>query len=498
MAGLRGLFASRGVRYSRKEERPAESRLSFTIAASYPEHVLEQPDRFRIIGKSGGSALYSMLAIPDEKAVMNDAAQVKLKTIDALSLDGGLGDLTFRAGIKKAMFIASAFTEADPRRAIVPYIAAHEVAGYGPISMLLDDQSGIEEIMVNSPASNIIVYHSRYGYCQTNMRFNGAQEFRFTMNRILNDLDLEISEERPIIDAQLYDGSRLHAQLAPYAVSGAAASIRLSAGRRIDLRRMLADGTANADALAYMWMALLAGANIVIAGAPATGKTTLLLALNDLMPHYERIITIEEDINELKPYGNFMNAAMLQGSSLAGRHAVKEQVINALHLRPDRLIVGEVRGEETGEVFFGANIGVPFITTLHASGNGTSVVDRLSTKPMTVQRELVSMLDVSVFMAKEREGARRVSSIAEYSWLVRGELPYEAGKEFDVLYVVESSSVNQQALRVSKVLKAYSSRFSLSMAETIREFRRRSSFLAGISERDGDVYSMIREYGVAK
>jgi hypothetical protein len=117
---------------------------------------------------------------------------------------------------------------------------------------------------------------------------------------------------------------------------------------------------------------------------------------------------------------------------------------------------------------------------------------------MTVQRELVSMLDVSVFMAKEREGARRVSSIAEYSWLVRGELPYEAGKEFDVLYVVESSGVNQQALRASKVLKAYSSRFSLSMAETIREFRRRSSFLAGISERDGDVYSMIREYGVAK
>jgi Flp pilus assembly CpaF family ATPase len=375
MAGLRGLFASRGVRYSRKEERPAESRLSFTIAASYPEHVLEQPDRFRVIGKSGGSALYSMLAIPDEKAVMNDAAQVKLKTIDALSLDGGLGDLTFRAGIEKAMSIASAFTEADPRRAIVPYIAAHEVAGYGPISMLLDDQSGIEEIMVNSPASNIIVYHSRYGYCQTNMRFNGAQEFRFTMmyhsrygycqtnmrfngaqefrftmNRILNDLDLEISEERPIIDAQLYDGSRLHAQLAPYAVSGAAASIRLSAGRRIDLRRMLADGTANADALAYMWMALLAGANIVIAGAPATGKTTLLLALNDLMPHYERIITIEEDINELKPYGNFMNAAMLQGSSLAGRHAVKEQVINALHLRPDRLIVGEVRGEETSDL----------------------------------------------------------------------------------------------------------------------------------------------------
>ncbi|MCL5100314.1 MAG: type II/IV secretion system ATPase subunit [Candidatus Marsarchaeota archaeon] len=474
----------------------AEGKLSFTITASYPDKPLEQPDRFRVIGKSGSSMLYSLLALPDEKAVMNDAAKAKSRLINALSADMGVGDLTFRPAIERAMSIASTFTEADPRKAIIPYIAAHEVAGYGPISMLLDDRSGIEEIMINSPASNIVIYHSKYGYCQTNMRFNGAPEFRFTMNRILGDLDTEISEEHPIIDAQLYDGSRLHAQLAPYAVSGAAASIRLSAGRRIDIRRMLAEGTTSAEALAYLWMALLAGANIAIAGAPATGKTTLLVALNDLMPHYERIITIEEDINELKPYGNFMNATMLQGSSIAGRHAVKEQVINALHLRPDRLIVGEVRGEETGEVFFGANIGVPFITTLHASANGTAVIDRLSTKPMAVQRELVSMLDVSVLMEKAHDGVRRLSSIAEYSWLARGELPYETGKEFDVLYVAEGASVIQQALKASKVLKAYSSEFSLSMAETIKDFKRRASFLAGLTSKEGDVYNLIREYGV--
>jgi Flp pilus assembly CpaF family ATPase len=475
----------------------ASARLTFSITAAYPDKVLESPDAFRVVGKASSGMLYSFLALPDEHAIMKEASAVKAKTIDALAHDTAFQALGtgFHARVVAARATASRFTEGDPRKAIIPYIVAHDVAGYGPLSMLLDDPGGIEEIMVNAPTSNIVVHHSQHGYCKTNLCFNSAQDFRFSMNLILAAIDTELCENRPVVDAQLYDGSRLHAQLSPYAVSGAAASIRLNSGRRLDLKRLMSAGTVSADAITYLWMAVLAGVNMVVAGAPASGKTTLLLALHDLMPAFERIITIEEDVNELKPYGNFANTAMLQGSSVRGRYSVKNQVINALHLRPDRLIIGELRGEEAAQAFFGANVGVPFLTTIHATSNGAQVASRLSSKPMNVQAELISMLDASVFMERKPSGERRLSSIAEYSWLSRSEVEPSIGTETEVRNIIEEGAADMQALKDSKVFEAYSKRYSVSRSETMKSFRKRLAFITMMSNSDLSVYDYIRSYG---
>lgn len=492
---LRSAYES--IRGKDKQPEQGSARLTFSITASYPEKVLKSPDQFRAIGISGKSTVYSILALPDERAVMAEAEAVKAKTIDAMSADPDFasGKLDFRASVSRASSYASTLTEGDPQKAIIPYIVGHDVGGYGPLSMLMDDTSGIEEIMVNAPTSRIVVHHSLYGYCTTNLHFNSAQDFRFTMNRILSSIDAELCEKRPIIDAHLYDGSRLHAQLSPYAVAGAAASIRLNSGKNMDLRRLIANGTVSAEAAAYLWMALLSGVNMLVAGAPASGKTTLLLALLDLMPRQERIITIEEDTNELKRYGSFANTAMLQGSSIRGRHSVKSQVINALHMRPDRLIIGELRGEEAGEAFFGANVGVPFVTTIHATSNGTQVVSRLSSKPMSVQDELISMLDLSALMERKPSGERRLSSLVEYSWLSRAEIGASAGKAVEMRSIMEGGEFDARVLKGSKVLKMYSEKYSISRSEAMEAFKKRLSFINGIGSSAASVYDYIGSYG---
>ena len=340
-------------------------------------------------------------------------------------------------------------TNTNEKKELLAYLLAHETVGYGPISILLEDSKNIEEIVVNSPTSNICVYHSIHGFCTTNLRFNSERDFRYMINKTIRAAEREINSNAPIIDAQLNDGSRVHAQLRPYSINGAAASIRLNGGKSMDLRRLMDLGTVTPELLAYLWLAIETNHNIIISGAPASGKTSFLLALNAFVPRYQRVITIEEDVNELKFYSNFMNSVSLQGSTVLGRASTRDQVINALHLRPDRLIVGEIRGSETNEMLSGSNYGVPFMTTMHSSGNGQAVVSRLQAKPMGVEPQILTMLDVSIFMRQEGLMSRKVESVVEYRWLSRDEISVEdldAGSEMKMFELGKDGALNEDGI----------------------------------------------------
>ena len=363
------------------------SPLTFTIGRVSLEEVIERREPW-VIGRRGKMHYYVLDGMGGADG-SHMAGTVKSRCIETL-----LGGREGERSVERAMEIASGMVHEEAAGGIIPYIVAHDVAGNGPLSMLMEDKE-IEEIIVNSPRSNIALYHSRHGFCQTNLKFNDEGSFRFTINRLIAGTEKELNSAYPIIDARMEDGARIHAQIGPYAVAGAAASIRLRGKRRRGMADLIREGSIDPLSAAYLWLAIEGRFNIMIAGAPSTGKTTMLNALTDFSPPEQRIIAVEDGASELRFGEGKPNALSLE--SRGGNVSLKEQVINSLHMRPERIIVGEIRGEEAREVFFGANIGVPFMATMHTNGDGNALIRRLSSKPMSVEREAICMLDLALF-----------------------------------------------------------------------------------------------------
>jgi flagellar protein FlaI len=388
---------------------------------------------------------------------------------------------------------------ADPARAeCLSYFVAHDTVGYGPISILLEDRKNIEEIEINAPSLPISVYTTRFGRCQTNLRFAGEDAFRYSINRYVSAGEKELSEETPIIDVQVSD-ARVHAQIKPYVLSGAAASIRLGGEKRAGLGFLLKAGTLSPDALAYLWLAADSGLNAVIAGAPASGKTTLLASIAELIPPHYRIITIEEDINELRFGGAFANVIALYGEKL--KVTTKEQVLNALRLRPDRIVIGEIRGDEARDLFSGASMGIPFMTTMHSSSEDLGVIKRLMIRPMSVETRSISMLDLSLHMLQVDTRRRMLSTAYEYRWLSRAEaeegLEIGDGDMVSVSKVIEGGELAKSALADSKAVACFGKRHGLSKRRSIQELEKRAAFLSEIASgktQAGGMGSLASQY----
>jgi len=281
----------------------------------------------------------------------------------------------------------------------------------------------------------------------------------------------------------------------PYAVEGVSASIRIGGKKSLDLKRLMSLGTISSDVLAYLWMALDADCNIVIAGAPGSGKTTLLNSLGALLQTNERVITIEEELSEIRYLEGLSNVVHLQGMQ-AGGITTRSQVINALHLRPDRIVVGELRGSEASELFAGANLGVPFMTTLHSNGNGEYIVSRLESKPMLVDRSLLAMLDIGIFMKQTSYNSRVVSSIGEFRWLSRAELKGDEGSSWGFKELLDNNALKYESMGGSKVIEKYASLHGLKNSTAIKELKSRATFLKGMALSNESAASYISRYSV--
>ncbi|MGC8651961.1 MAG: ATPase, T2SS/T4P/T4SS family [Candidatus Micrarchaeia archaeon] len=476
----------------------AAASMSFVVEREFPDKVLEKNEYNNIvIGKRGNRMLYALACqdlSSDDETAMADAKAIVINTLLSRGTESGTAEgMALAAGIAKS---ALEGMRTSTGKSVLAYLVANDVAGYGPLSILLDDRSNIEEIVINAPTSDIGIYHTIYGYCDTNMRFASEADFRFMINKLISFTERELNDSNPVIDAEISQGSRLHAQIRPYALSGAAASIRIGGKKNLDVKKLLSLKTVTPDVLAYLWLAIDARCNIVISGAPSSGKTTLLAALSAFIPRHERVITIEEEMNEIRYFANFMNVVQLQGSQ-KGPVTTRDQVVNALHLRPDRLVVGEIRGSETAEILAGSNLGVPFMTTMHSNGNGAYIISRLRSKPMSIDDSLLSMLDISVFMRQNSSNTRIVDSIDEYRWLNRGEISAERGELYSIAEMASGGSLVNGTLGGSKVIERYAGLHMLKASSALRELKSRATFLEAMLHGDIDAYAYIERYGVA-
>jgi pilus assembly protein CpaF len=307
----------------------------------------------------------------------------------------------------------------DDRQRIALEIA-DDILGHGPLEKLLADDS-VTEIMVNGPHE---IWIERQGRLyETPVQFNDESHLRRIINKMVAQVGRRIDEGSPMVDARLPDGSRVNAIIPPLSLSGPLVTIRKFGKKRLTLDDMIKIGTLSQETVEFMQRCIRAQLNMVISGGTGSGKTTLLNALSASIPDSERIVTIE-DSAELRLNQRHVLRLESRPKDLAGENEVpiRELVRNSLRMRPDRIIVGEVRGGEALDMLQAMNTGHDgSLTTVHANSPRDALA-RVETMvlmagmdlPVRAIREQVSSaLDAVIHLERLEDGSRRVTSVSE-------------------------------------------------------------------------------------
>jgi pilus assembly protein CpaF len=294
-----------------------------------------------------------------------------------------------------------------------------ELFGLGPLQSLLRDPD-VCEIMVNGPGS---VFVERDGRIErSRLTLENDSKVIDMVRRIIGPLNLRLDETSPMVDARLPDGSRLNAVIPPLCLNGPTITIRRFRSRPFTVAELVCGNAMTAEAATFLEGAVKNRANIIVSGGTSSGKTTLLNVLSSFIPETERLITIE-DAAELKIEHPHVVSLESRPPNIEGRGEVtaRDLVRNALRMRPDRIIVGEVRGSEALDMLQAMNTGHPgSLSTAHAN-SPRDLLDRIETMVLmsdvmlnqeAVRRQIGSALDLILHTERTPEGGRILSHVA--------------------------------------------------------------------------------------
>jgi len=295
-----------------------------------------------------------------------------------------------------------------------------ELAGYGPIQPLLDDPE-IDEIMVNGP-KNVYVEH-KGKVIKTDIVFENNDHVVRVIERIVSPLGRRIDADHPMVDARLPDGSRVNAVIPPAAIDGPSITIRKFKKERLTIKQLVELNSLTEGMAEFLQACVVSRLNIIISGGTGSGKTTLLNILSSFIPADERIVTIEDAAElQLQQEHVVRLEAQPPRADGSGGVTIRDLVRNALRMRPERIVVGEVRGGEALDMLQAMNTGHDgSLTTLHAN-TPRDAISRLETMslmagielPIRVVREqIASAVDVIVQQTRLRDGTRKVTQITE-------------------------------------------------------------------------------------
>jgi pilus assembly protein CpaF len=297
---------------------------------------------------------------------------------------------------------------------------ADDILGHGPIERLLADDT-ISEIMINGPFD---IWIERQGRLyQTSVKFHDDSHLRRILNKIVAQVGRRIDESSAMVDARLPDGSRINAIIPPLSLTGPLVTIRKFARNRLGFNDMIRFGTLTTETIEFLERCVQARLNILISGGTGTGKTTLLNVLSEAIPDDDRIVTIE-DSAELKLNQRHLLRLESRPPNIEGEGevAIRDLVRNSLRMRPDRIIVGEVRGAEALDMLQAMNTGHDgSLTTVHAN-SPRDALSRIETMVLmggfeiphrAIRQQISSALDLIVQIERLEDGNRRVTSITE-------------------------------------------------------------------------------------
>jgi pilus assembly protein CpaF len=333
------------------------------------------------------------------------------------------------------------------REALFENIVA-EILGLGPLEPLLADES-ISEIMCNGPNK---IFVERKGRLQrVNIAFESNEHLMRIIERIVAPLGRRIDESSPTVDARLKDGSRVNAVIPPIALQGPTLTIRKFFKKPLTIEDLIRFGSVTEESVEFMRACVIAALNVVVSGGTGTGKTTFLNILSGFIPSHDRILTIE-NAAELQLRQEHVVTLESRPPNVEGKGAITIQdlVINALRMRPDRIVVGECRGGETLDMLQAMNTGHEgSMTTLHANDT-RDALSRIETMVLmagmelphrAIREQVASAVDLIVQLSRMRDGSRRVTAITEIQ-----------GMEGDVITTADIFKFEQTGYENGKVI----------------------------------------------
>jgi len=305
-------------------------------------------------------------------------------------------------------------------RDVVIGAALAELVGYGPLEWLLSDPE-TSEIMVNGSQS---VFIERNGeLLETDVRFENDEHLMRIIERIVNPLGRRLDTDNPTADARLPDGSRVNIIIPPVAIDGPHITIRKFLQTKMTMEELVEMGALTAYMAKFLEACVVTRLNVLVTGNTSSGKTTILNALSGYIPERERIVTIEDAVElQLRQKHVVRLETKLAGVDGAGSVSVRDLVRNALRMRPDRIVVGEVRGGEAMDMLQAMNTGhTGSLTTLHAN-SPRDATSRLETMAMmagldmpllAIRKQIASAINLIVHLGRLTDGTRRMTHITE-------------------------------------------------------------------------------------
>lgn len=296
----------------------------------------------------------------------------------------------------------------------------NDILGYGPIEELLDNPE-YSEVMVNGPKQVYVESHGKLTL--TGITFRDDAHVTSIIDRIVSQIGRHVDEASPMVDARIPDGSRVNAIIPPLSLVGPVLTIRKFGKIALTAQKLIEFGSLSPKMLAFLEACVKGKLNIIVAGGTGSGKTTLLNVLSSYIPADERIITIE-DAAELQLKQDHVVTLEARPANLEGKGAItiRSLVKNALRMRPDRIIVGEVRSEETLDMLQAMNTGHDgSLTTIHAN-TPRDTLSRIETMVMmsgmelphkAIRDQVASAIDIIIQQTRLRDGTRKITNITE-------------------------------------------------------------------------------------
>lgn len=365
------------------------------------------------------------------------------------------------------------------------------IAGYGLIDPLLRDDE-IEEVLINGADVPVMIYHRELGKCVTNLKFKDDAELSELVDKIM--IFSGVTKKDALVDAILPDGPRVNLTLPPVAFRRPTVTIRKYLENPPSMVDLIKNETMSSDMAALLWMCVdgfgYAARNILVTGGTSSGKTTFLNALLPFTREHERIVSIEDTLElDLSYCPDWVRTTTTEEVDM------EKLVQNSLRLRPDRVIVGEVRGPEAFNLINAMNLGHTGMGTIHADSARDAIL-KLSNPPMNVDNKMLVVLDIIVVVNRFQEGRiskRRVTHISEVGGMMEDKIQlgsvysYNAKKRRTEFEKFPAVTMNKIAEIVG-----------LTPKDVINEIRRREKILRYLVRnnitREEDVINFVREY----
>lgn len=324
------------------------------------------------------------------------------------------------------------------------YILFNSIRGYDVLQELLDDQN-ITEIMINGPDD---IFIERNGLLEkSEIHFSSPEKLQDIIQQIVSEANRRVNEASPIADARLYDGSRVNIVLNPVALNGPAVTIRKFPDTPLSMNDLIQFGTLTHETADFLHLLVLSGYNIFVCGGTGSGKTTFLNVLSDFIPSSERVITIEDSAELQLHIPNIVKLEARQANTDGKNEiTIRDLIRSSLRMRPDRIIVGEIRGAEALDMLTAFNTGHDGSMSTGHGNSPRDMLRRIETMVLmgvdmpvsSIKGQIASAIDIIVFLGRMRDHSRRVLEITEIADFTDNEII------LNPLYIFKESGSTQK------------------------------------------------------